>query len=362
MEDYYELLGVDRNATKEEIKRAYRRLALKYHPDKNPGDKEAEEMFKKISEAYSVLSDEEKRAQYDRFGRVDVEFGSTGNPFEDIFSAFSDVFEDLFGEYYSYGRKSKPRKGNDIKVSITIDFKEAVFGAEKEIAVRRKVICGACGGTGAEGGRMEVCPYCHGTGELTYRSGFFSVSRTCDKCGGTGRIIRRKCNKCGGRRFVYETEKLKVVIPRGIDSGNLIKISGKGETGVNGGPEGDLYIYVNVREDEFFKRKKRDILVTVPISIVQASLGAVIKVPTIWGDAELYIPPGTQHGDMFRLKSKGVEIGGVKGDEIVTVNVVVPKHLNDRQRELLKEFAEISGEEVQERDASFFEKVKNMFK
>jgi len=363
--DYYQILGVSRDATDEEIKRAFRQLAIKYHPDRNPNDKEAEERFKEINEAYSVLSDPQKRAQYDRYGTVEgmdsSDFDFTGG-FEDIFSHFSDIFSDLFGDYYEYGsgRRARPRKGEDIRIDLTIDFKEAIFGAEKEIKIKKRVICPKCKGTGAEKGGISTCPYCRGTGEVVYTQGFLSVRRTCPKCGGAGRIITSKCRNCGGTGYVYKTEKLRIKIAQGIDSGNIIKVSGHGNPGYNGGPNGDLYIYIKVKEHEFFKRKGKDIHIEIPISITQAALGATLKVPTIWGEHELYIPPGTQPNTRFTIKHKGVELSGSRGDQIVTVRVQIPKKLTDKQKELLKEFAKESGENPEEK-SSILDKFKNFF-
>ncbi len=363
--DYYAILGVSRNATDEEIKKAYRQLAVKYHPDRNPDNKEAEERFKEINEAYSVLSDPQKRAQYDRYGTVegmDTTADFDYSTFEDIFSQFSSFFGDIFGDYHEQrGSYRRPRKGEDIRIDLTIDFKEAVFGAEKEIKIKKRSICPNCNGTGAEKGGIRACPYCRGTGEVVYSQGFFSIRKTCPKCGGTGRIIVQKCRTCGGVGYVYNTEKLRVHIAQGIDTGNVIKVPGHGNPGYNGGPNGDLYIYIKVKEHEFFKRKGRNIHIEIPISMTQAALGATIKVPTIWGEHELYIPPGTQNGAKFTIKHKGVELSGSRGDQIVTVNVKIPTKLTDKQKELLREFAKESGENLEEK-SSIFEKFKNIFK
>ncbi len=361
MKDYYAILGVSRNATEEEIKKRYRELAIKYHPDRNPNNKKAEEKFKEINEAYSILSDPKKRAQYDQFGTVtdtgsfsdEYDFAKT---FSDIFSDLSSVFGDIFGDH-TYRRGPRPEKGDDIGINLTIDFKEAVFGAKKEIKIKRRKTCPKCGGIGADKSGIETCPYCRGRGEISYSQGFFSVRRTCPKCGGRGIIITKKCSYCGGTGYIYDEEKLLINIQQGINDGDIIKITGKGNPGKYGGPSGDLYIYIRVKEHEFFKRKGKDIYVEIPISISQAALGATIKVPTIWGESEITIPPGTQNGDTFVLKHKGVELNGAKGKQIVKVRVVIPKELNKRQKELLEEFAKESGE-----DLNYKESILNRFK
>ncbi|AEA33458.1 molecular chaperone DnaJ [Hippea maritima] len=365
MKDYYEILGLSRDASQEEIKKRFRELAIKYHPDRNPDSEEAEEKFKEINEAYSVLSDPKKRAQYDQFGRVDEsDSGFEGgfnfsSAFDDLFADLSSMFGDLFGDYRQERRR--PQKGDDIGVNLEIDFKEAVFGAKKEITIKRRQICPECKGTGAAKDGMKSCPYCRGMGEISYSQGFFSFTKTCPKCGGTGKIITKKCPHCGGVGYVYEEERLEVNIKQGIDDGNIIRIQGKGNPGKYGGPDGDLYIYIHVKEHEFFKRKGRDIYVEIPISLTQATLGATLKIPTIWGESELIIPPGTQNGHIFTLKHKGVELNGIKGNQVVKVRVVIPTNLTKRQRELLEEFAKESGEDLTYKD-SILDKFRNLFK
>ena len=368
MNDYYDILGVNRDATQEEIKKAYRKLAIKYHPDRNPGDKKAEEKFKKINEAYSVLSDESKRAQYDQFGSVGDMGGFSGfegfesATAEDIFDTFSSVFGDIFGDFQSRrNRRKRPQKGEDVRLNLTIDFKEAVFGAEKEIEIKNRKICPNCNGTGAEKGGIQTCPYCKGKGEVEYSQGFFSVRKTCQHCSGSGKIITKTCKRCSGSGYIYEKEKLKIKIPPGIDNGNIIKVSNRGYEGRNGGPNGDLYIYISVRESDLFKRDGKNIILELPISITQATLGATIKVPTIWGEEELSIPPGTQNNRKFIMKGKGVELSGTRGDQIVIINVKIPTTITQRQREILEEFAKESGEELTYKD-SIIGKFKNIFK
>lgn len=366
MKDYYEILGVSQDATDEELKKAYRKLAIKYHPDRNQGNKDAEEKFKEINEAYSILSDPTKRAQYDQFGTIDENISGSNfgysSAFNDIFENISSMFGDIFGDNdFTEQRQNRPQKGEDIRINLTIDFKEAVFGAEKEIQIKKKKICPRCEGTGAEKNGIITCPYCKGTGEVSYSQGFLSVRRVCPKCGGSGKIITEKCRECGGTGYVYDNEKLKVKIMQGIDSNNIIRVTGHGNPGLNGGPNGDLYIYINVKEHEFFKRKDKDIYVQIPISIVQATLGTTIKIPTIWGEHELYIPPGTQNGTVFSIKHKGVELSASRGNQIVEIKVEIPKKLNQKQKELLIEFAKESGEKIDYKD-SILDKFKNIFK
>ncbi len=365
MKDYYSILGVSRDATEDELKKAYRQLAIKFHPDRNQGDKEAEEKFKEINEAYSILSDPTKRAQYDQFGSVDEnDLGGFGysSSFDDIFSNISSMFGDIFGDFgFEQKNSNRPRSGDDIKINLTIDFKEAVFGAKKKIKINRKKVCDKCNGTGAEDGGIEKCQYCNGMGEVLYSQGFLSVRRTCPKCNGTGQVITRKCKSCGGAGYINEQETIEVKIAQGIDDGNVIRITGYGNPGYNGGPNGNLYIYITVKEHEFFKRSGKDIYTQIPISITQATLGASLKIPTIWGEHELEIPPGTQNGETFLLKHKGVELSGSRGNQIVEVKVEIPKKLSQKQKEILTEFAKESGEELSYKD-SVLDKFKNLFK
>lgn len=349
---YYEILGVSRTATEEEIKKSYRRLALKYHPDRNPGDKEAEEKFKEAAEAYEVLSDPEKRAIYDRYGHDGL--ASTGfqgfRGFDDIFASFSDIFSDIFG--FSNGAKGHvgARAGVDLRYDLRISFMDAALGTTKEIEIERYERCLTCAGYGtAPGTSPEVCPRCRGRGQISQTSGFFSISTTCPHCHGYGQIITSPCPSCRGlgKRKVYKT--LQVKIPAGVDTGSRLRLRGEGEEGERGGPRGDLYVFIHVDEHEFFKRHDCDIYCKVPISFVQAALGATIEVPTLTGTEKLKIPRGTQSGKIFRLKGKGIPNvrGFGRGDQIIETVVTVPTHLTRRQEELLKEFARISeGEEI----------------
>ncbi|KXZ40088.1 molecular chaperone DnaJ [Alkalithermobacter thermoalcaliphilus JW-YL-7 = DSM 7308] len=375
--DYYEVLGVSKNADEKEIKKAYRKLAMKYHPDKNPGDKEAEERFKEINEAYEVLSDSQKRANYDQFGHAGVngaghgfggfsDFAGSGfGGFEDI---FSDVFSDIFGGGFgSRVRKTGPQRGADIKYNIDISFEEAAFGTEKEIKINRDEQCQECSGTGAKKGTSrKTCPVCNGTGEIrnAQRTPFGTImnARTCHNCHGEGTVIESPCSKCNGSGKVRSTKKINIKIPLGVDEGSIIKLSGEGELGSKGGPRGDLYVVINVRPHKLFKRDGYDVYCEVPITFVQAALGDEIEVPTLDGRVKYKIPEGTQSGTVFRLKEKGVPRlrGTTRGDQYVKVIVEVPRKLSERQKEILRQFAKESGEEVHEQRKNFFNKMKDI--
>lgn len=377
--DYYEILGVDRNASQDEIKKAYRKLAKKYHPDMNPGDKEAEQKFKEINEAYEVLSDPEKKARYDQFGHAGVNgqggfntggFGGGFGDFGDFgdFGGFGDIFDMFFGEGFTGRRRNSPQKGADIRYHMTITFEEAAFGAEKEFRVERTEMCSTCNGTGAKPGTKPVtCGYCGGTGQIrqTQRTplGSFTQVRTCEHCRGTGKIIKELCPDCRGTGRMRRSRRVKVKIPAGVDNGSVISLRGEGELGVNGGPPGDLFIEIKVKPHEIFKREGQNIICEIPISFVQAALGAEIEVPTLEGKIKYTIPEGTQSGTVFRLKGKGIPSvrGYGRGDELIKVYVEVPKKLTEKQKELLRKFAEISGEDVNEQSKSFFEKMRNVF-
>lgn len=359
MKDYYQILGVERSATEEEIKKTYRRLALKYHPDRNPGNKEAEEKFKEINEAYACLSDPQKRANYDAFGTAEgigAGFGDFASTFGDI---FGNIFEDFFGPFAGK-RRLRPQKGADLRYDLDIDLKEAVFGVEKVIEIPRWETCRNCKGTGAKEGKITSCPTCRGSGHTRLQQGFFTISKTCSRCSGTGRIITESCTECKGEGKLRKKKMVSIKVPAGVDSGIRLKVSGEGEAGNYGGPYGDLYVVINVADHPFFKRKGNDLMCEVPISFTQAALGAEIEVPTIDGKAFIKIPPGTPSGRVFHLKGKGVpKLGGYgRGDQFVTVYVDVPKKLTPRQRELLEEFARISGEETSK---GFMDKIKDIF-
>ena len=364
--DYYELLGVNRNASEDDLKKAYRKLALQFHPDRNPGDKRAEEKFKDISEAYSVLSDAQKRAQYDQFGHA--AFGDSG-PFAgggfDFSGGFEDVFGDIFGEFFGGGgRRRGHSRGEDLRYNLSLKFEEAVSGTEKKIKIPRHGPCETCRGNGAKPGTTpQTCPTCRGRGQVAFQQGFFSVSRTCNQCQGQGSIIKDPCATCGGAGRVRAMHTLNVKIPAGVDTGSRLKLRGEGETGPVGGSPGDLYVVVQVETHPIFVRENLDILCDVPISFVQAALGAEIDVPTLDGKVKMKIPSGTQSGKVFRMKGRGVKDvqGFQQGDQHVRVTVETPTHLTSKQKELLKEFAAIGGEDVNPLAKGFFEKMKQLF-
>jgi len=371
--DYYEVLGIDRNASDEDIKKAYRKLAKKYHPDVNPGNKEAEAKFKEINEAYEVLSDPQKKAQYDRFGHAGMDpnggFGGFGGFGDFDFGGIGDIFETFFGGGGFGGRSARsrngPQKGADLRYSMEISFEEAAFGVEKEIKVSRMENCKTCGGTGSKPGTSPAtCKHCNGTGQVQYRQstpfGQFVNIKTCDVCHGEGKIIVNPCVSCNGKGKVRNTVKVKMKIPAGIDDGQTISLRGEGEPGIRGGPTGDLFITIKVRPHPLFKRQGNDVLCDIPITFVQAALGAEIEVPTLDGKVKYNVPEGTQTGSVFRLRGKGIPYlrGTGRGDQYVKVNVEVPKKLNEKQKELLRQFAELSGDENHEQRKGFFDKMR----
>jgi len=361
--DYYQVLGVARSASAEEIKKAYRKLALKYHPDRNPDDKEAEERFKEATEAYEVLGDAEKRRIYDQFGVAGLRnhgYSRPGN-FEDIFSSFSDIFDDLFG---FGGRTAKSRRhgpvpGHDLRYDLTISFMEAVHGTEKDLEIRKRETCWTCEGTGLRPGyRPEVCPTCRGRGQVLHAQGPFRIQSTCPHCHGQGQVITEPCGECNGEGLVLHTKKVHLKIPAGVDTGARMRLRGEGEGGRRGGGSGDLYVVVYVEPHEFFQREGDNIIATIPISMTQAALGCTIEIPTIHGPQELTIPPGTQNGQSIVLKGFGVERlrHGGKGDMICEIEVKVPTGLTKRQKELLKEFAAIEASREGGKHSGFFKK------
>ena len=348
--DYYKTLGVDRNASAEEIKRNYRKLAMKYHPDKNPENKSAEEKFKEAAEAYEVLSDPEKKDIYNRYGHEGLKgTGFQGfSGFEDVFSSFGDIFEDIFG--FSSGRtraRSAARQGADLRYDLQISFMDAAFGTSTEIELEKYEKCRKCGGTGATPGtEPEICPTCQGRGQVTQNSGFFSISTTCPQCRGAGRIIKDPCRNCHGTGKAKIRKSVQIKIPPGVETGSRLRLRGEGEEGEFGGPRGDLYIFIHAETHNFFEREGNDILCRVPISMTQAALGSTIKVPTLNGDEKIKVPKGTQNGKIFRLKGKGIPHlkGFGRGDQIVQTLVEVPTNLNKQEERVLKEFARLRGE------------------
>lgn len=370
LRDYYEILGINKDATEAEIKKAYRTLAKKYHPDLNPDNKEAEQKFKEATAAYEILSNSEKRSRYDRFGHsgVDPQAGGYGQGF----GGFGDIFEDIFdifgGGFGRSGRRTGPMRGADLRYDLRLEFKEAVFGVEKEIQIRRTENCETCSGTGAKPGTSkETCSNCNGRGEVRYAQqtpfGQMVRTSTCDVCNGTGEVIKEKCSTCGGAGKQIKTRKIKVKVPAGVDTGSIISMREEGEAGSNGGPSGDLYIYINVEKDSIFRRKGNNIYLTVPITFTEAALGSEIEIPTLEGIINYTIPEGTQTGTEFRVKNKGVPYvrGTGRGDLLFTVEVQVPTKLTDKQKDLLREFADSSGQHYKEGKKKFIDKVKDAF-
>jgi molecular chaperone DnaJ len=376
--DYYEVLTVERTATVEDIKKSYRKLAVKYHPDKNPGDKAAEESFKEIGEAYEVLSDPQKRAAYDQYGHGAFDPRSRGfrpgaGGFHDPFEVFREVFgggggggsifEDLFGG----GRSdpSAPHRGADLRYDMEITFEEAVMGTEKEISLTKLEQCEHCHGSGAEtGSGRKVCPTCGGRGQVVMSRGIFSIAQTCGRCEGTGQIIEKPCKVCHGAGRREKSSKIKLKIPAGVDAGARLRSVGNGEAGQRGGGPGDLYVVLHVKPHDIFQRDGDDLLCDVPVHFVQAALGAEIEVPTLTGKAQIRIPAGTQTNTVFRLKGRGVKSlqGYGHGDLHVRVIVEVPRNLNAAQKAKLQEFAELCDATVNPMSRTFFEKAKSLFK
>ncbi len=371
--DYYEVLGISKDATKEEIKRAYRKLARKYHPDVNK-EPDAADKFKEVKEAYEVLSDDNKRAQYDQFGHAGANsqgfdgFGGFGGA--DDFGGFGDIFDMFFGGGGRRRDPNAPRQGADLQYTLTLEFEEAIFGKDTEIRIPTEESCSTCHGSGAKPGtNPETCTYCHGTGQLSQEQttpfGKIVNRRVCHYCQGTGKIIRNKCSTCGGSGKVKKFKTIQINVPAGIDDGQKIRIAGKGEPGINGGPAGDLYVVIRVKPHDFFEREGDHIYCELPIHFTQAALGDEIEVPTVHGKVKLKIPAGTQTGKMFRLRGKGAPNvrGRGTGDQIVKVRIVTPTKLSEKQKQLLREFHQLSGNStLDEEDSSIFKKFKNAFR
>ncbi len=365
--DYYEVLGVTRTANDQEIKSAYRKLALQFHPDRNPDNPEAEERFKECSEAYTILADGEKRARYDRFGHAGVTNGA-GSGFGGFDAAvdFQDIFGDLFGDMFGQSgrRRSRAQRGADVREDLTLEFEEAVFGVTKQIQMRRAEECDSCKGSGTAPGKSPInCTTCGGRGQMRYQQGFFSISRACNTCGGSGKLIVDPCNQCRGHGRVNRERTVTVKVPAGVEEGARILYSGEGEAGVYGGPPGDLYVVLHAKEHSFFEREGKNLYCMVPISFSQAALGSEIEVPTLEGQHPLRIPEGTQTGTTFKLKSKGVPVlnGHGRGDLFVEVKVQTPGKLSKRQRELMQELHNTLAIENKPVSRSLLNKVKDMF-
>jgi molecular chaperone DnaJ len=367
--DYYEVLGVARVATDVEIKSAYRKLAMTYHPDRNPNNPEAEDRFKEITEAYAILADGEKRTLYDRFGHAGV--GNAGGPagFDPaIFQDFGDIFGDIFGFGDMFGqggrRRSRAQRGADLREDLHLEFDEAVFGVDKQVNVRRHETCDACRGTGAAPGKAPVsCRSCNGRGQVRYQQGFFSIARTCPACQGAGNVITDPCPKCKGEGRLMRERVVETKVPAGVEDGTRIRFSGLGEAGAFSGPAGDLYIVLHVKEHAFFEREGNDLHCVVPISFPQAALGTEIMIPTLEGEHKLKVPEGTQSGTSFRIRSKGVPVlnSHGKGDLYVEVRIQTPGKLSKRQRELVAELGQLSPVENKPQNRTLLGRVKDMF-
>lgn len=375
MRNPYEVLGVEKDFTKDELKKKYRQLAKKYHPDLNPDNEEAKEKLQEINEAYAILSNDENRRKYDMYG--ESAFNGSGGGFGDINFDLSDIFGDIFGDIFSGGfssgkRSNYPQKGEDLQTVVTLDFNEAAFGTKKEITFRRTETCSKCDGTGAKkGSKVKVCSKCHGTGEVRYQQqspfGTFVRTSVCDECHGTGEVIEEKCQTCKGKKKVSKTKTINIDIPAGVDNDSVINLRGEGNVGRNGGPSGDLYVIIKVKEHELFERRGYDLYFKMPISFSQAALGADIEIPLIDGIEKYSIPEGTQTGTVFKLKNEGIQKlnnkEGKRGDLYFEVVVITPKKLNSKQKELLKELGNESGIDLnQHKDKkSLFEKIKEKF-
>ena len=362
--DYYEILGVARGVSTEDLKKAYRKLAHQHHPDKNPGNAEAEERFEEASEAYAVLSDDEKRAQYDRFGHAAFSAGQGGDPFAgfDPFSSFGDLFSEFFGSDFfgRNGRGGRGRRGADLRYDLEVEFTVAALGGEQTLKIPKHKACQACAGAGGE---RETCPRCAGRGQIALQQGFFRIARTCDRCGGSGQSLKKACPECRGKGRLETVQSLTVRIPAGVDTGVRLRLSGEGEAGYDGGPPGDLFVVVFVKDHALFERDGAELHCEVPISIAQAALGCEVEVPNLEGKESVTLKAGTQSGDVVRLRGRGLPRlgGGPRGDIVARIFVEVPTKLDDKQRALLEEFARIAGDEVSPRRRGFLDKLRDLF-
>jgi molecular chaperone DnaJ len=377
--DYYEILGIPKTASKDEIKKAYRKLAMQYHPDKNPGNAEAEAKFKEASHAADILLDDNKRRMFDQFGHAGEQAGMGGGPggfgggfgggdFGDLGDIFGDIFGDILGGSRGRGRggrggRSRAQAGDDLQTELKVSFEEAAFGAEKELHINRSAVCETCHGTGAKKGSGPVtCDMCHGHGEVRRQQGFFTIAQPCPKCHGSGQVIKDPCEPCHGRGRIKKREKLSVKVPAGIDEGQRLKLSGQGDSGVNGGPGGDLYVLIHIEAHEFFKRDDYDVHCEVPISFSQAALGTEVEVPTLGGRVSMKIPEGTQSGQKMKLRNKGItKLGGYGfGDQIISIHVETPTKLSKEQRELFVQLQELETTS-NPMTKGFFDRVKELF-
>lgn len=369
--DYYEVLGISRSATEQEIKKAYRKKAMEYHPDRNPDNKEAEEKFKEVNEAYEVLSDAEKRKTYDQFGhaRFDPRSGFSGGFEGADFSDLGDIFGSMFGDMFGGGmrqRRNGPKRGADLRYAVNVTFEEAAFGTDKEVTIRREEECDVCHGTGAKPGtHSKTCPTCHGSGQVSQQVktpfGVMMQTVTCSSCHGEGEIIEERCSKCGGRKTIPGKKTVSVKVPAGIEDGTMLRMSGQGQPGEKGGPRGDLLVQIRVQPHSVFERDGNTVWMELPISFTQAALGDEIEVPTLDGKVKYKIPEGTQTGTIFRLKGKGIPYmrHGGRGDQKVRVKVEVPRKLTEKQKELLRAYAQECGDYVTEESKGFWGKIKD---
>jgi molecular chaperone DnaJ len=371
--DYYQVLGVQKGASKEEVKKAYRKLAMQHHPDRTSGNKESEAIFKEASEAAEVLLDDQKRARYDQFGHAGMgqgggQGGFGGGDFGDLGDIFGDIFGEMMGgrgrRAGGGGRRSRAQMGEDLQTEMDVTFEEAAFGVEKEVAIHKAIVCGDCHGSGAKkGSSPTTCEMCHGHGEVRRQQGFFTIAQTCPKCHGSGQMIKDPCVTCHGQGRTRRKETLSVKVPAGIDDGQRLKLSGQGDGGVHGGPAGDLYVQIRLKEHDFFTRDGFDVLCEVPISFSQAALGSEIEVPTLGGRVSMKIPAGTQSGKKMRLKSKGIaKLGGYGlGDQIIAIHVETPNKLSSEQKDLFERLAALEENQSNPMSKGFFDRVKDLF-